>query len=270
MSKVQIDIIGETCLQQIHELGMKSAVIAGGMIRDAVLGGDWKDIDIYVPYNKEIDVYSLLYEHEDFNIIDVKYGAMIQEGYRNKALIEVIDAEYAGGIKVQVMPYLLPDNDMFKYSLINDFNFGIDQAVYDGRSVHLSDAFKEDKKRGTATLLKLDRLEQLPSAMEKFSRLKEKYPDLIFSSSVLSIKKERKKKVKTEDKVEDTSTRLPASGAHTHTIETFVRGDRINPAAEQLLPTPIWWDEIAVNQAPIGANAALNQPWEAGVVGNRR
>lgn len=46
-----IDIVGVTALQEIQKLdGFKHAVIAGGFVRDGLLGGQFTDIDIFVPF----------------------------------------------------------------------------------------------------------------------------------------------------------------------------------------------------------------------------
>lgn len=274
-----LDIIGETCLQTIHDLGFPSAVIAGGMVRDAVLGSDWKDIDVFIPNSafSENQLNVLLNNSSDFELVNLKYGNTISRSYRNINLIAVADLLYAGGIKVQIMPYDLPDDDMFKYSLINDFNFGIDQAVYDGKEMHLSDAFKQDQKKSTATLMKLTSIEKLPHAMQKFFRLQEKYPDIIFKCPSLSIKKERKTKAKVKE--EETITVLEswtdAGGGHNHTIVDWrPNPNQFNPAAEmpQLRPQPPQPRDFWRDEAPdIAVEAAQDlAQFLDGVIGNNR
>lgn len=249
-----LDIIGETCLNTIHELGYKSAVIAGGMVRDSVLEGDWKDIDIFLPIDKTnpdkilIDISG----QSDFKVENITMGHSISRNYRNVNLISVIDLIYMGGIKVQIMPYDLPNDDMFKFNLINNFNYGIDQAVYDGKEIHLSDSFMEDKKRNTATLLKLKSLADLPHAIDKFNRIKQKYPGIKFACPLLSIKKEKKKK---EEKVTEKLTTLPEIG-HTHEAAQTV--------ADAVVGRDVWWDTPVTN-----TNNILGQ-WNTVVTGLRR
>lgn len=247
-----LDIIGETCLNTIHELGYKSAVIAGGMVRDSVLEGDWKDIDIFLPIDKTnpdkilIDISG----QSDFKVENITMGNSISRNYRNVNLISVIDLIYMGGIKVQIMPYDLPNDDMFKFNLINDFNYGIDQAVYDGKEIHLSDSFMEDKKRNTATLLKLKSLADLPHAMDKFNRIKQKYPGIKFACPLLSIKKEKKKK-ETRPVVE--LSELPVT-------------EVVHEAAQTVADTVTarqWWDELPRTDNILGQ-------WNTVVTGLRR
>lgn len=189
------DIIGTSCLKDIRELGFPEAIIAGGMARDHILGGDWTDIDVYVSSSRKkwhyvIDKF-LTEGAVKFKYID-EPSIRLPEDYKfTQKLVGVLNLEYLGGIKVQVMAYDLP-LDEFGSNVIKEFNYGIDQVYYDGKEVIGSEEFEKDQINETATLLKLDSVNSLPKAMKKFLKLQDKYPDVKFQCPLIEVKTEEK------------------------------------------------------------------------------
>ena len=162
-----IDIIGKQILNDVKTLpGCDKAIIAGGFCRDAILGGDWKDVDIYVPSKgfKKFD----LPKHYD-------WYKMPKETYAGQLLKQVLDIRYLGAVNIQLIAYDLPEKDFGK-NLVGQFNYGIDQAwTEDGETIHKSDKFLDDEFNGTITLLKECSIEELPKVIDKYLRLKKKY-----------------------------------------------------------------------------------------------
>lgn len=162
-----IDIIGKQILNDIKTLpGCDKAIIAGGFCRDAILGGDWKDVDIYVPSKgfKKFD----LPKHYDWYRIP-------KETYAGQLLKQVLDIRYLGAVNIQLISYDLPEKDFGK-NLVDQFNYGIDQAwTEDGETIHRSDRFLEDEYSSTITLLKECSIDELPKVIDKYLRLKKKY-----------------------------------------------------------------------------------------------
>lgn len=162
-----IDIIGKQILNDIKTLpGCDKAIIAGGFCRDAILGGDWKDVDIYVPSKgfKKFD----LPKHYDWYRIP-------KETYAGQLLKQVLDICYLGAVNIQLIAYDLPEKNFGK-NLVDQFNYGIDQAwTEDGETIHRSDRFLEDEYSSTITLLKECSIDELPKVIDKYLRLKKKY-----------------------------------------------------------------------------------------------
>jgi len=162
-----IDIIGKQILNDVKTLpGCGGAIIAGGFCRDAILGGDWKDVDIYVPSKgfKKFD----LPKHYD-------WYRMPKETYAGQLLKQVLDIRYLGAVNIQLISYDLPEKNFGK-NLVDQFNYGIDQTwTEDGETIHRSDRFLEDEYNGTITLLKECSIDELPKVIDKYLRLKKKY-----------------------------------------------------------------------------------------------
>lgn len=167
-----IDIIGKQILNDIKTLpGCDKAVIAGGFCRDAILNGDWKDVDIFVPAKgfKRFD----LPKHYEW------YTAP-KESYEGQLLKQVLDILFLGSVRIQLIAYDLPEKDFGK-ELVSHFNYGIDQAwTEDGEKILYSDKFSEDMQNGQITLLKKCSVDDLPNVIDKFLRLKKKYPNQYF------------------------------------------------------------------------------------------
>jgi len=189
-----IDIIGQLLLKDLQKINkFKSAVIAGGMVRDSHLGGDWKDIDVFSPVPVTLaDVVNL----EKINLV-LKDGGLSPKKYGPTGTYKVYNFTYHDTIPVQIIYSTQYDTSIpYGEDVIRKFNYGIDQAYWDGEKEGSTEQFKSDIKHSYATLTKLDYLSDLPNAISKFNRLQAKYPQLEFSSTVLEIVKPRESKQK--------------------------------------------------------------------------
>lgn len=146
------------------------------------------------------------------NFKDLKWSQPLRmsddDGY-GKALSKVysgrFDCQYMGFLDCDIIGYDITDKpkDMeFSEWVTSDFNFGLDKIFYDGETTVKSREFERDERFHEATLLKLKSIEALPRAIEKFNRLKEKYPKLMFRSTCLEIK-DSKKQQEDEEREED-------------------------------------------------------------------
>lgn len=194
----KLDIIGMTVLDRVrNQKGFTDAIIAGGYCRDLILGGPFKDVDIFTPSLKDNDAVYELASHppKDFVLKDHKVK-IDKKPYGNKRLISVLDLVYLESVPVQIIATNYPDKD-FANKCVSDFSFGIDQVWASSEEIQYTDAFNSDTRFNKATLLvdKLDISEELPVHMKKFLRLQEKYPNLVFYCPQLSFngKKEEKK-----------------------------------------------------------------------------
>lgn len=189
-----IDLLGRTILQEIQKVpGFEGAVIAGGFCRDHILGGNWKDIDIFYPNHKDIfGMAKKLSEAkiENFDILDTLESYDLRNRWISKKFVGLINCEYLGAIRVQIIGYNLPKEDFGK-NVVSEFSYGIDQAwTEDGETIKVSDAFTKDKNYGTATLLIPCKIPELPGNINKFLRLQKKYPNRFsFSCPDLEFKK---------------------------------------------------------------------------------
>lgn len=188
------DILGQTLLKDLkkHFKQFEYAVIAGGMVRDHELGADWKDIDIFVPYRGnsfqlEGLLQKIVLEGKSFGLT---LNPEVKDKERNRDYKFIVSEWlYHDAISVQIM-FINDVGDVnFPNRLLETFHYGVDRAYYDGNEIHFSEEFKKDKKTNTATLVKLDYIFDLPEAMKKFYRIKEKYPKIQFNCDVIQMKK---------------------------------------------------------------------------------
>lgn len=62
-------IVGITALQELRKFpGFENAIIAGGFVRDSLMGGSFKDLDIFVPVDDMSDFRKLV--EKNFTILD--------------------------------------------------------------------------------------------------------------------------------------------------------------------------------------------------------
>lgn len=197
-----LDILGKTVLQSIQGYkGFEKAVIAGGYTRDLVLGGAFKDIDIFVPVLSIENGKNFLNNlPEGWKLINNKPIQTIKDKYKLiERVLNILDFKYLEVFDVQIMNTTVDSKD-FPEDCIHKFSYGIDQCWSSGEEIKSSKEFQFDWTYSRATLLKLQHLEQLPVHMKKFFRLQEKYPYLNFHCSNLEIRRQKGSEVKINPK----------------------------------------------------------------------
>lgn len=217
-----IETIGLSALNEIKAIpGFENAVIAGGAVRDRLLGGPIKDLDIFIPCSNEMEFRAKLqykeqpriqsYDSERMKYVwnkiePIKFGNFSHmnlnlTGYHNKGLTAKIDCLFMGKVECDLVAYRLPNDEKFGENVVKDFCYHIDQAYYDGRDIVTTKQFDRDAKFHEATLWYLKKIEDLPNALEKFRRLQAKYPEFTWRQTCLELKeKEVKNKTKTRTK----------------------------------------------------------------------
>lgn len=192
-------------LQEVLKIkSCEGAVVAGGAVRDYLLGQEMKDIDIFVPVtdswtwtgriDKEIcdakvqltdlkwdDNYYLNSDPNFLSKFDCKFMGIDIDlcAYRPEPVVK----DFEGNVTTR----------HFGDYLVERFNFDISKCWYDGKEIHISDAAQRDFDNSTITISRLSSLDQLPATMKKFASIQEKYPDYRFNCPVLEIKKIEKK-----------------------------------------------------------------------------
>lgn len=146
------------------------AVIAGGCLRDMLLGVKPKDVDIWV-YNNipPIDPESLGIEAEGFELVRSVWTS------RSLSMIMVTTVIWKG-VTFDIIRLRDPN-----IAAVDRFDFGINQVWYDGKHIHTTDAFDMDEMCNTLTYLntaenylRLDRIikDRIPRMLEKFPHRK--------------------------------------------------------------------------------------------------
>lgn len=165
-------------LKEIPEF--KDAVIAGGYVRDNHLKREFKDVDVFFPVKDKLDLFTkgmkLRALFSDKDVVQKNMEKYVTRSFNGKfdATIDGLEVDFVGNT--------LPE-ESFGFSLMETFNYGLDMCFTDGKELFLSKDFEHDVKHGYIRLINLDGgTHNLLHAMEKYNRLKAKYPEFEFSS----------------------------------------------------------------------------------------
>lgn len=160
--------------------GFEDAVIAGGFVRDQYLGKKWKDVDIFFPVRGQQDLKDKMASLAKVGF-EFKYSEET-EGYENKTFRGKWDATI-DGFDVDLVGQKMGTKG-FGTNLVETFQFGIDRIYTDGKEVVTHPDFDADTKYRVINLRDLPKgVDDLPHAMKKYFRLKEKYPNYNFTTS---------------------------------------------------------------------------------------
>lgn len=144
------------------------AVVAGGYLRDIMLGVQPKDVDIWI-YNRLPKELVLDLPPDSYKVLR---RIPIQNSFAMKRIISV---EWKG-ITFDIIQLRDPT-----VRAIDRFDFGLNQAWYDGTSIHTTLAFDKDQRDETITYLnnsenytRLDRIikDRIPRMIAKYPTYK--------------------------------------------------------------------------------------------------
>lgn len=166
---MELDITDEESkLLDVWSIYRRDCWIAGGFLRDTILGKPIKDIDVYVGYNEEVK-------------------RLAENSIRQGILIDNLDKSYdkdlfhyAGQIKGTRINFLVPIDDLHKH--FATFDIGLCKVYYDIKEDNLvvTDDFKRDVENKTITLMTKKNTDiLLPNEQDHLHRVRVKYPDYI-------------------------------------------------------------------------------------------
>lgn len=139
------------------------AILAGGFLRDVILGREPKDIDIFVPC-------SLTADPGDLDMVPMRGAAEYMEQ------TEVDDIWDVRGYELPVQVIMLaPDLDPVERARAHDF--GICQVWHDGEQLHHSGNFERDVMAKTFTLCICEDKKEFTRSMRRWERLRVKFPE---------------------------------------------------------------------------------------------
>ena len=154
----------------------EGAIVAGGAVRDYLLGLEPKDIDVFIsaevadPPSDDDELFSALVWVRDprFNLerIDNRYER--SEEYAALNNIAVVSSGELFGYKVDVIEL---DNQQTPLEIVSSFDFGINQCWFD-TEIHDTAAALLDRQTRTIRLHHFDRLER---SKLRFDRLNERH-----------------------------------------------------------------------------------------------
>lgn len=213
-----MDIVIKSVLEYIQSLsGHTNTVLAGGAPRDILLGLTPKDYDLVIPSKNPKQIHELSYSVvREFKITDM---VLKTQDYENQGrvqrkkggLLGISKAETHAskltcvygftfeGKKIDLIGHKEDDDEDFPNEVIQGFDYGINM-VYDTGSYVCDENsyFSEDLTYRTMTLVNLPSMQELPKAMERYTRLSNRYKEahgqeLRFRSTCLELNKSKSK-----------------------------------------------------------------------------
>jgi hypothetical protein len=142
--------------------------IAGGAVRDTILGRPIRDIDIFLPDTHGDAAATLL--RSQFGYVKVGQWAQYM-GFSDPMVARVAKFEKAD----ETIPVCLIGltAELSAYENIERFDFGICMAAWEGGSTQMitNDQFKRDAEGKTFTLRRADNFTQFTYSMSRFEKL---------------------------------------------------------------------------------------------------
>jgi len=139
------------------------AIIAGGAVRDYLLGVEPKDIDVFVPSSDFID--NIEWKEEGFMYL----GDARQKEYEALPMINIVMHGRLNDIPVDYIGVSLPV--WGGKELVSTFDFGITRCWFKDGDIYDTDEAEADRIDKTVTVYLTDRMDR---ARERFSRFNEK------------------------------------------------------------------------------------------------
>jgi hypothetical protein len=143
------------------------AHIAGGAVRDTILGRPIKDIDVFLNYQHTDTVAQML--HSKFGYVKETREWTKYQNLSDPVVVDAINLEKAD----ETIPLNLIGLDEPKTMQMNveRFDFGICMAAWNGEKVYTAPQFETDVKNKTFTLSRADNQEQFAYSMSRFKKL---------------------------------------------------------------------------------------------------
>lgn len=148
-----------------------TAKIAGGAIRDKILGVNHKDVDVFIEHHDTPDENMKVIHCTE--MLSAKY--MPQTEVTRIWDVTPVDSEVDLPSGVQI---IMLQKGLTLEERIVQYDFGFCQCFYDGEAVYVTEAFLEDVKNNTATLTHCEDDVQYARSMRRFARFADKFKGL--------------------------------------------------------------------------------------------
>lgn len=137
----------------------KGAIVAGGAVRDYLLGVEPKDVDVFCP-TEGLGGF-------DFTGFD-PLGEDRREEYEALSFIDVVQRTRAHGFQVDLVGVHMPD--WSPRSLVETFDFGITRSWFDADGLHDTAEAGYDRSCRVVTRLLHDRPERAKARFDRFNQ----------------------------------------------------------------------------------------------------
>jgi hypothetical protein len=141
-------------------------VIGGGALRDSILGGPIKDVDVFLRKQDHDTLDHQLTRKVPTPALFVSYGRPDMHG----AWDFIQDLE---GYPVQL---ILADFEGL-HDLAHTFDLNLSRATYDGEQLYVTEEFKQGALKKSFEILRADNVYEVNRSTKRVARMLDKYPD---------------------------------------------------------------------------------------------
>jgi hypothetical protein len=160
------------------------AAIAGGFIRDSIVGVQFKDIDIFIPHTEDKVIEAFMVKIDADEMQSASYMSQ-QEVTRiwsvhlaNKNVDEYDLPEYHLTVSTDHdVQIIMLAKGMTLADRIPLYDFGFCQCWFDGKTLSYTDAFVDDLTRKEYTLVHCEDKKQFDRSMRRAEKFKKRFFD---------------------------------------------------------------------------------------------
>lgn len=161
------------------------SIVAGGFVRDSVMGGPIKDLDVFIPCNDQADFMRKIQVLRDAGVIQVSDEPLTDLYDFNIEFVGKFDAK-DGDLDIDLCGVRHHGcANSFPSKVLDTFHYDIDQGYSTGAYPIVTVNQQRDINNRTATLSRISHPNTILHSVRKFDRLKEKYPDLTFNCELV-------------------------------------------------------------------------------------
>lgn len=155
------------------------ALVAGGLVRDHLLGRPIKDVDVFVSTKDDAEWDELLEELLDGPLrggqTRFRCGATYKQWKMRPEVVGVIEiATHHDPRPINIIGLNTPN--FGPAAVCGQFDFGICRVAYDGKQIYKTPEFEYDAANEYMSLLRCDNENDFKRAQKRFERLSQKYP----------------------------------------------------------------------------------------------
>ncbi len=167
-----IPVAAMSLLKRVQNGGVPEAIVAGGCLRDTIMGRPVNDIDIFVPENAVEPAQRAIHETHP------KCTKSIPKPYFifNSDVRTVRYYDPKDGVKWPQVNIIAVAGECTPEAQLERFDFGICRVAFDGVRLWKDLGFDRDQRDETFSLLVGQSEEQRKYSLKRFERLLAKYP----------------------------------------------------------------------------------------------
>lgn len=169
-----MDIIVKTVLDFIqNKEEYKNSIIAGGAVRDHVLGFQPRDYDIFVPLSKRSLPILISDIKKEFGIEEVENKSKDYE--TSVGTINNVSNFVFEGKEFDLIAKSFENNEEFGDNVIKEFDYGLNMIYYNGLYIEdNNEKFRYDHNNYSMTLINMSSMYDLPKLMKRYFNFNER------------------------------------------------------------------------------------------------